>query len=203
MSSPLSLHQQKVKNMKIEKHLHIKNSVEGFEHIIQDTKNLIDGLSKQQLNMPEAPDKWSILQCLKHMSIAAQVYVVNIEKVLDRNAPGRNGDVFVSNWKGDMFTRLISPNSNGEVRRPIQTFRSMNPIEMLDMDNTLNEFIQVHSRLIELIKLSESYDITRTKVATALGPMVKLRLGDAYRFLLGHAERHMVQLKRIKKAIIQ
>ena len=188
--------------MKIKKEELINNYVTGFENIIQDTKNLIDGLTKQQLNMPEAPDKWNILQCLKHMSIAANIYVVNIEKVLDKSSPDPNADFFKSGWKGDLFSKMISPNAEGEIKRPMQTFRSMNPIQILDADKTLNEFIEVHSKIVELIRLSENYDITKLKVQTALGPLVKLRLGDAYRFLLGHAQRHFQQLKRIKKVIL-
>lgn len=187
--------------MKIQKQEHIQSLIEGFESIIQDTKTLIDGLSKHQLNTPEAHDKWSMLQCIKHLSLSAIPYIKNVEQTLAKKSPSPHADTFSSSWRGDFFTRIISPGPDGEVRRPVQTFRSMNPIEMLDMDETLAEFVWLHSELIELIKVSSNYDITKIRVPTALGPIVTLRMGDAFRFLLGHAQRHMVQLKRIKATV--
>jgi len=187
--------------MNIQKQEHVRNTVAGFESVIQEAQQLVDGMTKHQLNTPETHDKWGMLQCIKHLSLSAQPYLQNIEKALDKNNPNPQIKTFQSSWKGDLFTKLISPSPEGEVRRPIQTFSSMNPIEMLDMDDTLTEFVKVHTELIELVKVLGNYDLTRVRVATALGPIIKLRMGDAFRFLLGHAERHLVQLKRIKSAI--
>ena len=55
--------------------------------------------------------------------------------------------------------------------------------------------------MIALVEKSRAVNIDRIKVPTALGSMVKLRLGEALRFIVAHTQRHLVQLERIKNVV--
>ena len=182
---------------------HINNSVDGMNAIIDEVKALLEGEDERSLNLPEAEGKWSMLQCLKHMSIAVQVYNQNIEKAFYLGRHANPADQFKSHWKGDMFTKMISPKDNGEVKNNMKTFKTMDPQESLDAQETIQEFFRLHERFRDLIQQSSGYNLNRLKVNTALGPLVKLRLGDAFRFIIGHAQRHVIQLKRIKATVHQ
>jgi len=168
---------------------------------LTEVRSLIENLDERTLNTPEDVNKWSMLQCLKHMSFAVEVYNKNIGEAFESGQYKTPAQNFKSHWKGDMFTKMISPKDNGEVSRPMRTFSSMNPVQVLDAESVINEFFSLHEELITFIDQSKEYDLNKVKINTALGPLVKLRLGDAYRFVIGHAERHLVQLKRIKSAV--
>lgn len=187
--------------MKLKATTHIRNSISQCEKALVEVKDIINGLDDDTLNTQEAEGKWSILQCLKHLSIANQIYVNNISKAFTKY-PQQNEQEFRSHWKGDYFTKMISPKGDGEVKNSMKTFKSMNPDQALNPKLTIEEFFSTHEELIELMKKSESYNLNKVKVPTALGPIIKLRLGDAFRFLLGHLDRHVIQLKRIKKAVV-
>ena len=75
--------------------------------------------------------------------------------------------------------------------------KSMYPKEVLDKEETLREFNEIHGQLLAHLEKARQYDLNRIKISTALGPIVKLRMGDAFRFVIAHAQRHVVQLKRI------
>ncbi|MFY0594064.1 DinB family protein [Roseivirga sp.] len=175
----------------------------SVENLLAEVKSLLEGLDERTLNMPEDVNKWSILQCLKHMSFAIEVYNKNVEKAFQSGKHNTPSEKYKSHWKGDMFTRLISPKDNGEVTRPMRTFSAMNPVQVLNAESVITEFFTLHEKFAELIKQSSEFDINKVKVNTALGPLVKLRLGDAFRFVIGHAERHLVQIKRIKTVVNQ
>ncbi len=180
---------------------YLNNITKGFEKSIDDVINSVDGLSKTVLNIPEAEGKWSMLQCIKHMSLATQVYVENVEeKLLNGTYLGSSGS-FKGSWKGRLFAKMNAPKPNGEIPNKLKTFKRMNPTNTLDREVVIDEFIATHQRFIELIKKSEVADLDKTKVATAI-PVVKLKLGDAYKFILAHTQRHVVQLKRIKKEVL-
>lgn len=187
--------------MKLKATTHIQNSVEQCEKALAEVEQLIAGLDDSTLNTQEADGKWSILQCLKHLSIANKIYVENIKKA-HQKYPQEPEETYSSHWKGDYFTKMISPKDTGEVKNSMKTMKSMDPANALNAAETIEEFFSTHRELAELIRKSENYSLNKVKVPTALGPLVKLRLGDAFSFLLGHLDRHVLQLKRIKAAVV-
>ncbi len=189
--------------MVIKSEQHIGNSKRALEQVITDVQEILEGMDQSSLNLLEGEGKWSILQCLKHMSLAIKVYVENTENALASNRHRNPTDEFVSHWKGDMFTNMVAPKSKGEIKGKMKTFKSMNPSSSLDAESTISEFFALHKKFISQIEQAKDFNINKVKVNTALGPLVKLRLGDAFRFIIGHAERHVIQLKRIKTSIHQ
>ncbi|HEY9118065.1 MAG TPA: DinB family protein [Roseivirga sp.] len=186
--------------MKLKATTHIENSVSQCEKALTEVKQIINGLDDHTLNTQEGEGKWSILQCLKHLSIANKIYVENIGNAFEKY-PQKPEETFKSHWKGDYFTKMISPKEKDVVKNKMKTMKSMDPKQALKPKETIEEFFSTHQELIELMRKSENYSLNQVKVPTALGPLVKLRLGDAFRFLLGHLDRHVIQLKRIKKAV--
>lgn len=188
--------------MVISSEQHIDNSKEAISNLLTEVRTTIEGINAQTLNTPEDVNKWSMLQCLKHLSFAVEVYNKNVENAFLTGKYNSPADSFKSHWKGDMFTKMISPKDDGTIK-PMKTFKSMNPTVVMDAEPTLYEFFTLHQKFADLIEESRSFDLNKVKVNTALGPMVKLRLGDAFRFIIGHAERHLMQLKRIKATVHQ
>lgn len=189
--------------MNLSSEAHINNSIADMNSIISGVRSALEDEDSKSLNIPEAEGKWSMLQCLKHMSIAIALYNQNIEKAFFLGRHASPASQFKSHWKGDMFTKMISPKANGQVKNNMKTFKTMEPKESLDAEETIQEFFKLHERFRDLIEQSRGYNLNKLKVNTALGPLVKLRLGDAFRFIIGHAQRHLIQLKRIKAAVHQ
>jgi hypothetical protein len=175
----------------------------GFQSAIKEVELLVANLDTTTLNAPEAEGKWNMLECIEHMSLATEVYTKNISDKIKSGGLPPASKTFKGHWKGRMFARMNAPKPGGEIPMKLKTFKFMEPKNQLKETEVINRFISIHREIIDLIEQSRSVNIDKVKVATALGPMVKLRLGEAYRFILAHTQRHLVQLKRIKTTVTQ
>jgi hypothetical protein len=71
------------------------------------------------------------------------------------------------------------------------------PAATLDSAAVLLEFEQHLQHMNSLLKLAEKADLLHTRVTTSLSSLIRLKSGDALCFVLAHAERHFMQIKRI------
>ena len=55
-------------------------------------------------------------------------------------------------------------------------------------------------RMISLLRMARVADLTRTKTAISLTKLLKLRLGDTFRFVIYHVERHILQADNVLAA---
>jgi predicted RNA-binding protein with RPS1 domain len=180
--------------------LFIAQISDGFEQAIDEVINAVDGVNHQLMNIPEGEKKWSMLQFIKHTSIATAVYVKNLSELLENENQKPAVKEYSGGWMGRYLEKSNQPKQNGELKNKLKTFKWMDPENQLDQNEVIDEFIVTHQKMIELIKQSEVVNLDRTKIKTAV-PMLKLRLGDAYKFLLAHTRRHVVQLRRIKSTV--
>lgn len=173
----------------------------GFGEAMDKVKTMLSQTEEVQLHVPEAPGKWNMLQCLEHMSLATRVYTENVREALAGNQLPAAREEYKGHWKGRMFARMNAPKPGGEIPMKLKTFKTMDPPPKLDSNAVIDEFYREHEMMIALINESRAVNIDRIKVATALGSWVKLRMGEAFRFLLAHTQRHVVQLQRIKNTV--
>lgn len=71
----------------------------------------------------------------------------------------------------------------------------------LNVDKVFSEFAEHQDKLINLLTLAGSRNITKIHVPLSLTRMVKLRLGDALRFLIAHEQRHLIQARNTLKKV--
>lgn len=179
------------------------NEIEaGFRQAIDQVKSLVENTEGVELNTPEAPGKWHMLQCIEHMSRATELYVNNVSEKLNNGALPPSNQQYKGHWKGRMFAKMNAPKPGDEIPMKLKTFKTMEPPNELDAQTVLDRFYTVHEEMISAVNKTRDINIDKVKVATALGPMVKLRIGEAYRFVLAHTQRHVVQLKRIKNTVV-
>ncbi|WP_339699864.1 DinB family protein [uncultured Roseivirga sp.] len=187
--------------MAISTQKYLDGVVNELEQAISRVENLAQNLDEKTLNQPEAEDKWSMLQCIEHITLATAVYVKNFSEKLNGQQLPAATDNYKGHWKGKMFAKMNAPKPEGEIPMKLKTFKFLEPKSQLNSNTVMAEFKQVHEQMIALVEKSRAVNIDRIKVPTALGSMVKLRLGEALRFIVAHTQRHLVQLERIKNVV--
>jgi len=75
----------------------------------------------------------------------------------------------------------------------------MNPIGSSLDKGVLNKFITQQQALINTLKLASRADPTKTKTGISISKWIKLRLGDTFRVVIYHNQRHMTQAERVLK----
>ena len=65
------------------------------------------------------------------------------------------------------------------------------------------EFIDQQEQLLRLISEAGAVDLNSVRVGISLAPIVKLKLGDVFLFLIAHEVRHVDQARRALKSLKQ
>lgn len=177
------------------------NSKELIEELILITETAANAarkfktLSTEQLNYRAAPGKWSILECLEHLNRYGDFYLPEIEKRILEQQGKTYSPVFRSGIVGNYFANLMRP-QQGQVKK-MATPKDKNPLHAALSITVIDRFIKQQERMVSLLRMARAVDLTRTKTAISLTKMLKLRLGDTFRFVIYHTERHMLQAAQV------
>jgi hypothetical protein len=143
----------------------------------------VSGLSPAQVQFRRAPDAWSILLVLEHLTITDPIYWQDLQKALKtplRNVAGFRDDANIL-WYG------IDRTARGEAI-PAEVPKG----QLRDIQSGLDAFRRIHEQLIQYAKTTN--DDLR-------GHVVEREGCDAYQWLLlisAHDQRHILQIRETK-----
>ncbi|CAN5266369.1 DinB family protein [soil metagenome] len=156
-------------------------------------------LSCEQLQWVPAPGKWSINDCLEHLNIYSRYYQPRIRKQVEKGGTQRKA-TFKAGYFGEMMM-VMKPTPDGPIRKPMSTMGSYNPIKQtLKNERALQEFLGHLYDLQDLLKLARRVNLEKHRITSTLGPILRFKLGDNYRFHIAHIQRHLLQASRVKVA---
>lgn len=150
-------------------------------------------LPEKELNRRPAPEKWSILECIEHLNLYGDYYNPEIERRI-KAAKHPAEPHFNSGLLGDYFAKSMLPK---EKLNKMKTFKDKNPLGSKLDKKTLNRFTDQQHRLLELLERARSVSLNKTKVSISISKLVKLKLGDTFRFVIYHNQRHIVQANKV------
>lgn len=156
------------------------------------TTALTEGLSAEALLWQPAPDKWGVAQVLEHLHRLHALYEPNIERALAAAGPDPGRGPLQPSLFARVFNWAIDERTN--VRMPTAPF--MEPRDA--SPQSPERFLQRWGRFGALMRQAQGKDL-RAKVRLPV-PVLKLRLGEVFPLLTGHAERHLAQAERVRQA---
>lgn len=145
------------------------------------------------LNWKVSPDSWSVLECLEHLNLYGDFYIPEIKSQIE-SSKYNNPERFESGWLGNYFAKSMLPK---EKLNKMKTFKSMNPIGSNLNKEVLNKFIDQQHMLLDLLDKSKRVNLSKTKTGISISKWIKLRLGDTFRVVIYHNQRHVVQAEKI------
>ncbi|MFT3705910.1 MAG: DinB family protein [Agriterribacter sp.] len=159
-----------------------------LQEVISRFQNMKDGF----LLKPAANGGWSIAQCLDHLNGYGDYYLPQIEKGLRtfRDIPSQT---FKSSWLGNYFTKMMEPTTG---TKKMKAFKNHIPLADLDAHAVIAKFIHQQELLLKFVQQAAKADISKIKIPISIAKWVRLNLGDTFRFIIAHNERHIQQAKR-------
>lgn len=163
-------------------------------------------LTDAQLYQKPSAEKWSIAECLIHLIKADEIYLKQFEKQITEKP---NADLnFKPGWLGNYFANMIVP-KQGKLQSTMKSLKVMDPqvnIEQISKEfkngeEVLTKFITQQKTLNQFMQTGINTDLGSIKIQTAI-PLVKINLGDAFRFIVGHNERHIWQAEKVFEGIV-
>lgn len=186
------------------------NSIELLEQLQADTRQLIltathlQAIDPGLLLQEPVPGKWSVIQVLEHLNSYGRYYLLAIERSLANDKPAI--EVFRPGWLGNYFTKLMKPAEDGTIHNKMQSPKDHRPSKYLDVFPVLTIFLEQQHYLLELLEQAKSKNIGSIRTPISISRLIRLKLGDTFRFLIAHEQRHFVQidntLAMIKKGTI-
>ncbi len=150
-------------------------------------------LSSEKLNWKGELENWSILECLEHLNLYGDFYTPEIKKQIE-NSKTVAAKNFKSGLLGNYFAEMMLPR---EKLNKMKTFKDKDPINR-QLDKTVSDnFISHQEELLSLLDKSRQLDLNKTKTAISISKFVKLKLGDTFRVVIYHNDRHIVQANEI------
>ena len=151
-----------------------------------------------RLSAPGAEDSWSVVQHLYHLNFYATFYTAALERCLDGTKSSAK-ETFHSGWLGNYFTNIIGP---AEEEQPLKV-KMKSPANAvpphsseLEVDAEIEAFLAFQNRMLYLLQRARQVDLGAYRVPTSLSKWVSLKLGDSFRFVIAHQERHFQHMER-------
>ncbi|MFN3917131.1 MAG: DinB family protein [Flavobacteriales bacterium] len=157
-------------------------------------------LPPKQLNYKPSPEIWSILECVEHLNLYGDFYLPKIEQtILQSKHTEKSNYIFKSGILGNYFAKSMLP-KQGVIKNKMKTFTDKNPANSNLTTICLDRFVKQIEKMIHLLEMAKTVNISKTKTAISISKLIRLKLGDTFRFNINHIHRHMFQIKNIKNS---
>lgn len=146
-----------------------------------------------------ATGQWNVQEVFAHLVLSSGVYERGLHAVFARKAALLpNSPSFTPGVLGGYFTRTMEPKPDGRITWKMKTMRMFDPAKQDNAPSApLQAFIDLSNSLLGLLERARSTDLDRMKVVSTLGPLVRFKAGDAFRFVVAHHKRHFLQIERL------
>ena len=146
-----------------------------------------------------APGKWSVIQVIEHLNSYDRYYLLAIERSMMVDKPAVT--FFKPGWLGNYFTRLMKPGEDGRVTNKMQAPKDHRPSPHLDAFPVMCAFLEQQRYLLELLEQARTKNLGAIRTPISISRFVKLKLGDTFRFLIAHKQRHFVQIRNTMASV--
>ena len=163
------------------------------EKHLTEAVHVFQNLPEKTLLKPAANGGWSIAQCLAHLNSYGKFYLPAIAHAIDHPAGNACTENFKSGWLGNYFTKMMQPGSS---QKKYRSPKDHSPVADLNAPAVIAEFIEQQEQLIMYLRKAKAVNINATRVPVSISKWIRLKLGDSFRFLIAHNERHLLQAKR-------
>jgi hypothetical protein len=177
-----------------------------LESLQSDTRKIILAVRQLQQEDPELLNetpghgRWSVAQVIEHLNSYGRYYLPAIDSAMKNNT-GAPDPVYKPGWLGDYFTRSMLPGKNGQVVNKMKSPSDHRPQAEVDSKPVIDEFLKQQHTLLELLERAKHVNIAKLRIPITLSRLLKLKLGDTFRFLVAHHQRHFVQVQNTLRAV--
>lgn len=169
--------------------------IERTKGVLNSSENF-NSLDNETLNFKPSATSWSILECIEHLNLYGDFYLPEIENRI-KNSKHQASHTFKTGILGNYFAKSLLPR---EKLNKMNAFKDKNPNGSHLDKRVLDKFIHQQHETLRLLNLSRTTNLTKTKTSITLTNYIKIRLGDTFRVLIYHNQRHIVQAEKVLKA---
>lgn len=149
----------------------------------------------EKLNSRMSEGSWSVLECLEHLNRYGDFYIPEINQRISSSKTSPT-PVFKPGILGNYFAKSMLPKDK---LNKMKTLKSMDPINSQLDKRVVEEFVSQQGQFLDLLEKAASVDLNIVKTSVSISKLIKIKLGDTFRFVIYHNERHMRQAESVLK----
>ncbi|HXH62151.1 MAG TPA: DinB family protein [Fimbriimonadaceae bacterium] len=158
-------------------------------------ENFMD-LTPEQLQYRPDEKTWSLGQVFLHIWLANDKYLVKMsDVVLHTEKKEKENQEYKPGFFGSRFIQMVGP--TGGKNTPVP--KILEPDYKKVPDDIVQRVLDQLTAIEEFLDASEGKDIVKTRITSPVAKALKLRLGDVFKLLEQHNERHINQAMRFKR----
>ena len=155
---------------------------------------LVTRLAPEQLNWKPDAASWSVGQCLEHLCLSNEVYVVPMREAL-ATAPHGAVEAITPGWFARWFMRsYIDPATQ---KRRARAPRKATPASSR-FDQSIGErFIASNDAMRAVMARAREIDVNRMRFRNPYVPVIRFTIGTGLLIVARHNHRHLGQAERV------
>ncbi|MBK6263480.1 DinB family protein [Marivirga sp. S37H4] len=175
----------------------LKDVIKDLKAIQLVTKEEFLSLSEEELIWKPQPDKWSVAECLKHILIANEIYLKDIENKLKKAEVRTIEHPVKFSLTGKIFLFFVDPKYKWKVPSP-KIFKPVQKNKVEEGKATIMEFLDLQGRIIEAAEKAYGYDHTNIYTFSPISKFLRFNIGEQFYIMMRHTKRHLNQARRVK-----
>jgi hypothetical protein len=166
------------------------------EHTLQViySAKALDAKSDEDLLKRPSAEAWNAIECIEHLNRYADFYHPEIRKRIDASTTSAV-ETFKSGLLGDKFAKSLLPRPPEHLNK-MKTFAVMNPKGEVADRGIIRRFLAEQETMLKLLEDARSVHLSKVKTSISISKWIKLRLGDTFRVVIYHNQRHLQQAER-------
>jgi hypothetical protein len=178
--------------------------IQDLQAIIQEQLRRMDelvALPIRRLEQRPRPKAWSALEVVEHLNILSGHYVRRLRKAYAGNGIFRKDGFLPGRW-GEKLTTAMRPLPDGRIPGPMRTLWFFEPkAAHAKGRQSLRDFRALLDEQVMLLDKASTMGIEGPRITSTLGPILRFKIGDAFRFMIAHQQRHFLQIDRALAAV--
>lgn len=151
-----------------------------------------------ELKLRPDPDRWSVLEIAEHMNLSSGHYFKLLKKVYsDPRSRIESREYFEPGRFGEMGVKAMRPTGEGKINWKMKTLGIFEPRTASTKGKAaLHELRSMLEGFVDLLEKARSRGLEGERITSTLGPILRFKIGDAFRFPIAHQQRHFLQIDR-------
>ena len=180
--------------------------IDHLQERLRDQRAQLDalrGLPLETLTRRPAPKRWSALEVVEHMNLSSGVYHRRLDACYARaHNRLRFAPTFTPGRWGQLATRAMQPGADGRIGWRMRTLflfepRTAHTQGLAAIDRCAAMLHGLHG----LLERARTRGLDGERITSTLGPVLRFKVGDAFRFPIAHQDRHFLQIRNTLKEL--
>ncbi|MGH9602141.1 MAG: DinB family protein [Terriglobales bacterium] len=165
---------------------------ESSEH----ARKLVSGMDEEQLRRRPAAGRWSVAECIAHLTKSAEVNLPRLDAALSE-AEQRNlrSD---GPHQLDIVGGLLKWSLEPPYRMKVKTTAPFEPDAMDGVAQVLPRFLASQSEILARVERAQGLALDQVKITSAFNGRVRYNAFAAFHIILAHVRRHLWQAEQVK-----